>query len=137
MPAAVEEEALLGREAEVALVPDAVLEDAEIFEKFADVDRFGAGDGDVVRGPWVGGDFVFAPAGVAAGSVVHFEEDEVGEAAFTETPCGAEASDAAADNHDGEFFGFGWRRGRGVVAELVAELGGFVDEGAGDGAVGF
>ena len=90
-----------------------------------------------MRGPGVGGDFVFAPAGVAAGGVVHFEEDEIGEAAFAEAPCGAEAGDAAADDDDGEFFGFGWRREGGVVAELVAELGGFVDEGAGDGAIGF
>jgi hypothetical protein len=90
-----------------------------------------------VRSPWVGGDFVFAPAGVAAGGVVHFEEDEVGEAAFTEAPCGTEAGDAAADDDNGEFLGFGWRREGGVVAELVAELGGFVDEGTGDGAIGF
>ena len=118
LPAAVEEEALLRREAEIALVPDAVLQDAEIFEEFADVDCFGAGDGDVVRGPWVGGDFVFAPAGVAAGGVVHFEEDEVGEAAFAEAPRGAEAGDSAADDDDWGIFRFwlasGKRRGRGV-----------------------
>src|SRR5580704_1197779 len=137
LPAAVEEEALLRGEAEIALVPDSVLQDAEIFEQFADVNGFWAGDGNIVRGPGVGGDFVFAPAGVAAGGVVHFEEHEVGEAAFAEAPRGAEAGDSTADDDDGEFFGFGWRLERGVVAELVAELGGFVDEGPGDGAVGF
>jgi hypothetical protein len=137
LPPAIEEEALLRGEAEIALVPDSILQDAKIFKEFADVDGFGSGDRNVVRGPRVGGDFVFAPAGVAAGVVVHFEEDEVGEAAFAEAPCGAEAGDSAADDDDGEFFGFGWRGERGVVAELVAELGGFVDEGAGDGAVGF
>jgi len=72
LPAPVEEEALLRGETKIALVPDAVLEDAEIFEEFADVDCFGAGNGNVVRGPWVNGDFVFARAGVAAGGVVHF-----------------------------------------------------------------
>jgi hypothetical protein len=112
------------------------LQDAEIFEEFADVDCFGSGDRDVVRGPRVGGDFVFAPACVAAGGGVHFEEDEVGEAAFAEAPGGGEAGDSAADDDDGEFFGFGGRGERGVVAELMAELRGFVDEGAGDGAVG-
>src|ERR1700722_6262158 len=137
LPAAVKEESLLRREAEIAVLPNAVLQDAEIFEEFADVDCFGAGDRDVVRGPWVGGDFVFSPAGVAAGGVVHFEQSEIGEAAFAEAPCGAQAGDSAADDDDGEFFGFRWRGERGVIAELVAELRGFVDEGAGDWAVGF
>src|SRR5579859_2555039 len=83
LPTAVKEEALLRGEAEIALVPDSVLQNAEIFKEFADVNGFRAGDGDVVRGPGVGGDFVFAPAGVAAGVVVHFKEDEIGEATFT------------------------------------------------------
>ena len=50
LPAAVEEEALLRREAEIALVPDAVLQDAEIFEEFANVDRlWGRGRGCSAR----------------------------------------------------------------------------------------
>src|SRR5262249_18433935 len=134
LPAAVEEKAFLRREAKIAVVPDAVLQNAEVFKEFADVNGFGTGDGDVVRGPRVGGDFVFAPTGVAAGGVVHFEENEVGEAAFAEAPCGAEAGDSAADDDDRKFFAFRWWGKRGVVAELVAELGGFVDEGAGDRA---
>jgi len=54
-----------------------------------------------------------------------------------EAPSGAESGDATADDDDGEFFGFGWRGERSVVAELVTELGGFVDEGTGDGTVRF
>ena len=104
LPAAVEEEALLRRETEVALFPLAIFQDAEIFEEFADVFGFGAGHGDVVRGPGVGGDFVFAPAGVAAGLGIHFEENEIGEAAFAQTPGGAQSGDAAANDDDWEFF---------------------------------
>ena len=88
LPAAVNEEALLWREAEIALFPLAVFQDAEVFEEFADVDSFGTGDRDVVGGPGVGGDFVFAPAGVAACLGIHFEEDEIGEAAFAKAPGG-------------------------------------------------
>src|SRR5579872_5420268 len=116
LPAAVEEEALLRGEAEIALVPDSVLQNAEIFKEFADVNGFWAGDGNVVRGPGVGGDFVFAPASVAAGVVVHFEEDEIAEAAFAEAPCGGESGDAAADDDDSRLFDFGWRLERSMVS---------------------
>ncbi len=77
LPAAVKKEPLLRREAEVALFPLAIFEDAKIFEEFANVFGFGAGNGDVVRGPRIGGDFVFAPARVAAGLRIHFQEDEI------------------------------------------------------------
>ena len=45
LPAAVEEKPLLRREAEVALFPLAIFQDAEIFEEFADVFGFGPGTG--------------------------------------------------------------------------------------------
>ena len=104
LPAAVEEKPLLRGEAEVALVPLAIFQDAEFFEQFADVFGFGTGHGNVMRGPGISGDFVFAPAGIAAGLRIHFEKDEIGEAALAQTPGRAQAGDAAADDDDGNFF---------------------------------
>ena len=57
-----------------------------------------------MRGPGIGSDFVFAPAGVAAGLRIHFQEDEIGEAAFAEAPSGAETGDASANDNDWKFF---------------------------------
>src|SRR5580692_486669 len=128
LPTAVEEKALLRREAEVALFPLAILEDAEVFEEFADVFGLSAGNGNVVGGPGIGGDFVFPPAGVAAGLRIHFEEDEIGEAAFRETPGGAETGDAAANDNDGKSFGAFRRREGSAVAQEMAHLKGIVDE---------
>src|SRR5580692_3881808 len=78
LPAPVEEKAFLRRETEVALFPLAIFQDAKIFEEFADVFCLWAGDGDVMRGPGIGGDFVFAPASVAAGLGIHFQQNEIG-----------------------------------------------------------
>ena len=135
LPAAVEEKALLRSETEIALFPLAIFQDAEIFEEFANVFGFGTGDGDVVRGPGIGGDFVFAPAGVAAGLGIHFQQNEIGEAAFAEAPGGAESGDAAANDDDRKFFDALRRRKRGAVAQEVAHLEGIVDERAGDRAI--
>src|SRR5271170_2179032 len=82
LPASVEEKALLRGETKIALFPLAILQDAEIFEQFTNVFGFGAGDGDVVRGPGIRGDFVFAPASVAASLRIHFQQNEIREAAF-------------------------------------------------------
>ncbi len=85
-----------------------------------------------MRGPGIGGDFVFAPAGVAAGLLIHFEKDEIGEAALAKTPRRAEAGDSAADNDNGEFFD-ALRCGESrAVAQQVADLEGIVDERAFD-----
>ena len=128
LPAAVEKEPLLGCIREVALFPLAVLQDSKIFEKFADIFGLRAGDGNIVCGPRVRGDFVFAPARVAARLGVHFEKDEIGEAALAKAPGSAEAGDSAADNDNGEFFG-ALRRGEpGAVAQEMAHLEGIVDE---------
>ena len=137
MPASVEEKALLRRETEIALFPLAIFQDAEIFEEFTDVFGFGAGHGDVVCRPRIGGDFVFAPAGVSAGLRIHFEENEIGEAAFAQAPGSAETGDAAADDDDWNFFGALWRRKRSTVSEEMAHLEGIVDERTGDGAICF
>ena len=73
LPAAVEKKALLRSETEIALFPLAIFQDAEILEEFADVFGFGTGDGDVMRGPGIGGDFVLAPPGIASGLRIHLE----------------------------------------------------------------
>ena len=85
-----------------------------------------------MRGPGIGGDFVLAPASVAAGLLIHFEKDEVGEAALVKTPCGAQAGDSAADNDDGDFFDALCRGECGAVAQEMAHLEGIVDKRAGD-----
>src|SRR5579871_1091229 len=82
LPSAVEVETLLRREAEIALLPDAVAKDAEVFEKLANERGFFAGNGNVVGGPGIGRDFVLAPARVAAALLQHFEENEIVEAAL-------------------------------------------------------
>ncbi len=106
----------------------AVFQDAQILEKFADVSGFWSGDRDVVGGPGIGGDFVFPPASVAAGLGIHFENDEIGEAALAKAPGGAKAGDSTADNDDGNFFD-ALRRGEpGAVSQEMAHLEGIVDE---------
>ena len=137
LPATVEEEAFLRGKAEITLVPLAVFQDAEVFEEFAHIDGFGAGDRNVVGGPGVGGDFVFAPTGVAAGLRIHLEQDEIGEATFAEAPGCAESCDSAANDDYGKFLG-ALRRGKsGAIAKEVAHLEGIVDERSGDGTIGF
>jgi hypothetical protein len=137
LPPTVEKEALLRREAEVALLPLAIFQDAEIFEEFADVFGLGTWDGNIVRGPGIGGDFVFAPASVASSLRIHFEQNEIGEAAFAQAPGSAQAGYAAADNYDRKFLDVLGGRKRRAVAQEMTHLKGIVDEGAGDGAVRF
>ena len=84
----------------MALFPDAVAQHAQFFEQFAHQRGLLAGNRNVVRGPGIGGDFVFTPAGVAAGLLLHFEQHEVVEAALIEPPCGAQSGDAAADDDE-------------------------------------
>src|SRR5258707_9019637 len=83
-------------------------------------------------GPRICGDFVFSPAGVAAGLGVHFEKDEIGEAAFAKTPGRTEAGDSTADNHDGDFFDALGGEKAGTVAQQMAHLERIVDERAFD-----
>ncbi len=83
-------------------------------------------------GPGVRRNFVFTPAGVAAGFGVHFEKDKIGETALAKAPGGAEAGDSAADNDDGNFFDM-LRGGEArVVAQKMTGLEGIVDERAFD-----
>ena len=114
-----------------------VLQDSKILEKLADVGGLGAGDRHVVGGPGVGGDFVFAPAGVAAGLGAHFEKDEIAETALLKAPGGTEAGDATADNDHRDFFDALARRKAGAAAQEVTPRKGIVDERAFDPFVTF
>src|SRR6266568_4415632 len=128
LPAAVEKQTLLRRKSEITFFPSAILENTEIFEEFADVFGLRAGYRNVMRGPRVDGDFVFAPAGVAAGLGVHFQKNKIAEAALAKTPSGAESADSAANNDHREFFIAlrGWKRG--TVAQEMANLKRIVEE---------
>src|SRR4029079_11440394 len=81
LPSPVEEEPLLRAEAQVALFPLPVLQDAELLEQLAHVGRARPRHRHVVRGPWVLRDLVFTPPRVAARLPLHLEQDEVREAA--------------------------------------------------------
>jgi hypothetical protein len=60
--------------------------------------------------------------------LIHFEKDEIGEAAPAKTPRGAEARDSTAHNDDGDFFD-ALRCGEpGAVSQEMADLEGIVDE---------
>ena len=61
LPPSMEKEPFLGGEAEVALIPNAVLENAKLFEQLADQCRPFVRDRDLIGGPRVGGDVVLAP----------------------------------------------------------------------------
>src|ERR1700753_3386722 len=136
LPAAKKEKSLLRREAEITVVRHTVLQDAEIFEEFADVNRFGSRQWNVVRGPRVSGDFNFTPARVAPRSVVHFQQNKIGESTFVEAQSRAEAGDSATHNDDRKLFAFSGQRERSAVAKLVAKLRRLVDERPSDWLVG-
>ena len=87
--------------------------------------------------PGISGDFVLAPPGIAAGAFVHFEEHKIVKAAFVEMPRGRKSRDAAAHNYDGNLQSSFCRRKRSAIAELMSKLVPIVDEGAGNGAIGF
>jgi len=132
LPAVEEKQAFLRSKGKVAFFPLPVFQDAKIFEEFANILSLRAGNGDVVGGPRVASDFVFAPTGVASRLGVHFQKDKIVEAAFAKAPGGAEAGDASTDNDDGTFFdALRWGKA-GAVAQEMAYLEGIVDERAFD-----
>ena len=138
LPAVVNVEAFLFGKAEVAFVPFAVgLEEAEVLAEFADEDGFLVRHGQVVGGPGVAGDFIFAVTGVASSFAFHFEQDEVAEAFLMKAPSGGESGAASADDDEGDFAGLFRLGERAVVAEFVAEGEGVVDELAVEAAVRF
>src|SRR5260370_11892527 len=116
----------------MALFRLAVLQEVEILEEFADVYSRWRGDRYVTRSLGVRRDFVLAPTGVTAGLLIHFEKDEIGEAAVGKAPGRAETGDSTADDDDGDFFDALRRGKRGTIAQQVAHLKGIVDERAFD-----
>jgi hypothetical protein len=90
-----------------------------------------------VRGPGIGGDFIFAPTRIASGLRIHFEQNEIGEAAFAQAPGSAQAGYATADNYDRKFLDVLGGRKRRAVAQEMTHLKGIVDEGASDGSICF
>ena len=54
--------------------------------------------------------------------LVHFEQDEVGEASFAQAPGGAQAGDAAADDDDGDFLDAFWSREACAIAQEMSGL---------------
>ena len=90
-----------------------------------------------MRGPGISRDFVFAPARVAAGLRLHFEQHEIAEAALVQAPRRAQAGHAAADNHDRNAQLLRRRAKRRAIAQPVAQRKRIVDEPAGDRAIGF
>ena len=78
--------------------------------------------------PGISSDFVFRPTGVAAGLLIHFEKDEISEAALAKAPGGAEASDSTANDDNRNFFDALCRGERGAVAQEMAHLERIVDE---------
>src|SRR5256885_1329911 len=90
LPASVEKETLLGSKAEIVLVPLAIrLENAQIGKQFADILRVLAGHRHIMSRPRICGDLVLAPARIASGLAVHFQQHEVREAPLLQAPCGA------------------------------------------------
>src|SRR5260370_32736351 len=85
LPAAIEKQTFLRRKGEVAFFPLAVLQDAQILKKFADIRGFRAGDGYIVRGSGIGGDFAFSPKRVAPGLGAHFEKNAILQAELAES----------------------------------------------------
>src|SRR6185437_13642634 len=116
LPSSVHEQALLRREAEIAIFQFAVLQHAEFLEQFADVNCLRAWNRNIVRGPRIGSDFVLAPTGIAPGLIVHFEENEILESSLIQSPGCAESGDASADNDDRNFQLLLGRRKAGTIA---------------------
>src|SRR5439155_240306 len=119
LPCAVQEQALLRIEAEIALLPLPVAEDAELLEKLPDEHRPTAGDRHIMRAPGVRGDLVLAPARVPTGALLHLHNHKVAEPALVEPPGGREPGDTAPDN-DERYARRTLRRGEGGEALRTA-----------------
>jgi len=127
----------LGCEAEIALLPLAVFQDAEVFEEFADVDGFGTGDGDIVGGPGIGGDFVFAQRALPPAWGFISRRTKSVKPAFVEAPGGRLGRRFRRQRSRQGIFRCASEGGKEApVAEQMAHLEGIVDERAGDGAIG-
>src|SRR5207247_8554584 len=86
----------------------------------------------VVGGPREFRDLVLAAAGRPDRLWLHFQEDELREAAVPQTPRRRQSGDAAAHNDDRNGHGLGWWSKGGAVTESMAQRPGVVDERARD-----
>ena len=88
-----------------------------------------------MRRPGIRADLVLAPARISSRLRIHFQNDEIREAALAQTPRGTETSNPSAHDDDGKFLDALRRGKRSVVAQHVAHLKRIVDERARDGPV--
>ena len=137
LPAAVQKQPLLRRETQRPLIPHAIFQHAQFFEQFANVRCLGSGHWDIVRGPRIGSDLVFAPAGISSRLIVHLEQDEVLEAALIQTPRCAQPGNASAYDDDRMLFNFLCPREGGAIAQQMAKLERVVHETAGNRTIAF
>jgi hypothetical protein len=133
----VEKKAFLRRETQTALVPFAVFQNAEVFEEFAGERLMRAWHRNVMGGPGIGGDFIFAAARVASGFRLHFQDDEIAKAFLLKTPCRSQPGDSSANDDDGDFFLSFWCGERSTIAKAMAEGEAVVDELSFDAFFGF
>src|SRR5215472_12822656 len=95
LPSAVNIETLLRSKTECAIFPSTVLQQSKLFTKLPHQSRFGARNRQVMSRPGISGDFILAPARIAARLRFRFEQDEVLKPALLQTPGGAESRHAA------------------------------------------
>src|SRR5215471_12198712 len=90
-----------------------------------------------MSGPRIRCNFVLPPTRVPARLLIHFEQHKIVEAAFVEAPGGTESGDATTDDHHRLLLYAPHRRKRSVIAQLMAELKGIINERSGDRAIAF
>ena len=122
LPSAIQKQTFLRREAQVSFFPLPVLQNAEFLEQLPNKDGFSAWDWNVMGGPWISRDLVFAPARIAAGLIVHLEQNEIVETLLVQAPRSTEAGNAATHNDNRHFQGFLWSRKARAIAQQVALL---------------
>ena len=72
--------------------------------------------------PRIRGNLVFSPARVAAGLVIHFEQNEIREPFLLEPPRSTQTGNSAPDNNNRGFQNLFRRRKTRVIAQLMAQL---------------
>jgi len=121
----------------IAFFPFAILKNAQFLKQLPDINRLGPGNRNVMRRPRVRGDFVFTPARISAGPVIHLEENEVRETFLLKPPRRAEAGNSPAYNNHGALHDLLRCRKAYSIAQLMADLEGVVHERAGKGLITF
>src|SRR5215469_12456898 len=137
LPSSVKKQSFLRRKAQIPFFPLAILEHSQFFEQFTNVYRLRTRHRDVMRRPGVGANFILPPPRIAAGLIVHFQQDKIGESSLLETPCSTQACNPAADNHNGDLYDLPGNRKARSIPQQMTLLKGIVDEGAEDVPVTF